>query len=161
MVANDPPESAAPDGNANPSDELGPELLEAVHAVLRHEPPTDWAEESLERLRQRGRPSPPRKSLRVAVRIVLAVAACVVVVLLVGRSWLADNSPETVDDASERRKGTPMLPPSDLTGPTLWAYREAAQQSPEALDELLDRHARQLLRPSSEAELAALWQELL
>ena len=39
--------------------------------------------------------------------------------------------------------------PTVVTHPTLWAYRQAAAQSPEALDALLDDHASRLLPGSS------------
>jgi hypothetical protein len=150
-----------PRGHASPNDELGSELREAVEAVLYDDPPTDWAEETLESLRQRGLRTAPRQSRRFATCIALAAAASIVAAILSSRPWLADKGPEVVDKPLEHPEEAPAFVQSDAVQPTLWAYQQAVRQSPEALDALLDKHARQLLHPSSRAELGGLWQELL
>jgi hypothetical protein len=150
-----------PSGNANPNDELGPELREAVEAVLDDDPPTDWAEDTLESLRQRTPRTGPRPSRRLAAWIALAAAASILVAVLWTSPRIVNNAPDVVGQPSGRLETTPALEQSDAAQPTLWNYQQAARQSPEALDALLDKHARQLLRPSTEAELGALWKELL
>lgn len=149
------------EGNARPHDELGPELREAVEAVSQDEPPADWAEETLNKLRQRSSMPARRHWQRVATWLVLATAACLLIVVALNRTWSPRDGQDIVQQAPGREDKTPELALSDPREPTLWSYRQAAQQSPEELDELLDRHAGQLLRPSSEAKLAGLWEELL
>ncbi|MHC4402671.1 MAG: hypothetical protein ACYTG0_23665 [Planctomycetota bacterium] len=161
MVAHLPPERVPPEGNANPNDELGPELREAVEAVLHDEPSADWAEATLEELRRGSPRTAPRRLRRFAVWTTLAAAACVLAFVLLRVSWLFHDGREVGGDPRERREETPVLARSDLAEPTLWAYQQAARQSPEALDELLDRHAGQLLHPSSDDEPATVWQDLL
>ncbi len=156
MVAPVPPE-----GNTHPNQELGPELRQAVEAVLHDEVPPDWAEETLDKFRRLSPRTAPRKSRRFAYWISLAAAACIVAIVLLGRSWLSDDGREVVKNPPDRPKEAPPSVQSDVVQPTLWAYRQAARQSPETLDELLDRHAGQLLHRPSETDPGALWRELL
>ena len=175
-------------GNACPNDELGPELRDAVDAVMHDELPTDWASETLEGLRnQPPQHQPfqatPRKTSRRAKLIALAaVAASLVLVVQFERLGMFEDvkrlvsnvftGPEIPEDGNpEDGQGPvdePPKPPTEVVVPadpdtilpTLWAYQQAVRQSPEALDALLDEHADQLLPASSDSELADIWKEL-
>ena len=178
-----------PQGNACPSDELGPGLREAVDAVMHDEPPADWVSETLERLRDQ-QPhhhqfqATPRKTSRRAKLIALAaVAASLVLVVqferlgrfedvkqfvsevFTGPEIPEDGDPEdwqgSVDEPSKPRIEVVVLADPDTILPTLWAYQQAVRRSPEALEALLDEHADQVLPASSDSELAGIWQELL
>ena len=48
MVARIPPE-----GNADAHGELSPELREAVEAILHDDPPSDWAQQTLDEARHK------------------------------------------------------------------------------------------------------------
>jgi hypothetical protein len=140
-------------------DELAPELREAVKAVLHDEPPREWAAETLDKLRRHSSRPAPRQLRRTATWIALAAAACFLAVVVLHRTESPDGGREVVREAPGRQDEAIELAHGDA--PTLWVYRQAARQSPEALDALLDKHAGQLLRPSSDVELAGLWEELL
>ena len=74
----------------------------------------------------------------------LAAAACIVVAVLL---WQSSRSPgrSTVAVATTAPAAvTPVTEPDD-DRPALASYRRALSRSPEALDELLDRHAARLL----------------
>lgn len=156
MVAHDPSE-----GDPHPGRELGSELREAVQAVLHDEVPPDWAEETLKRLRRHSPRTAPRRSPRFDAWIALAAAAGIVAVVLLGGSRLLEDGQEVGSQSPQRREETPVVVQSDVVQPTLWAYRQAARQSPEALDELLDKHAARLLPRSAEPEPDLLWREFL
>ena len=84
--------------------------------------------------------------------IALAVAACLSVVIL----WYPQSTKLT-DGPSLPSVDTQF---SELPPPTMLAYRQVFFQSPDALDELLDRHATDLLSPSSD-DTAGLFQNLM
>ena len=115
-------------------------LREAVEAVLREQPPPDWAKETLEGLRRRSPRTAPRKSLLFVTWIALATAACIVVIALPDRPRVVDDGQEVVKERSKPPVEAPAPMQSESARPTLWVYRQAAGQSPETLDELLDRH---------------------
>ena len=153
--------SLPPKGNENSGDELSGELRKAVEAVLHDDPPTDWAEETLASLRQRNVQTAPGRRRHLAAWIAVGIAASIVIVILSIRPWSSDRGTSVVEAPPEAPERPPEKPQTDLVRPTLWAYQQAARQSPETLDALLDQHARELLQPSSEVDLANLWQELL
>lgn len=128
-----------------PSDELAPELRRAVEEVLGQSPPEDLMRRTLDDLR---RPTPraarPGRRRRTLIRA-LAVALCIAMLVLVGRhrnGGDGQNGPAP--------PGEIVRQPAD-TLPTLWAYHRASRDSPEALEELLDQHAGQLLVTESKA----------
>jgi hypothetical protein len=148
------------------TDELEPDLRNAIDAVLKDDPPSDWMEESLDKLRQTRHQPGPGKSRGVIAAIVLATAACVLVVLFMNPFRTNDDGQEYVDqpeDAPEQElvNEEPIVPErfdrDAPVRPTLWAYQQAAIDSPETLDELLEEHAGRLLRPTSDRELAGLY----
>ncbi len=161
MAAQIPPED-----NSRPHAELGPELRQAVESVLHEDPPADWSDDMLDRLRQRSPRTAPRKSRPIVIWIALVAAACLIVFVMLNRSGVENGDRETANndaesqDVPEPREVQPIVE-DILPAPTLLAYQMAARQSPEALDALLDRHAGQLLRPSPESELADVMTELL
>jgi hypothetical protein len=118
-----------PRGNASPNDELGSELREAVEAVLYDDPPTDWAEETLESLRQRGLRTAPRQSRRFATWIALAAAASIVAAILSSRPWLADKGPEVVDKPLEHPEEAPAFVQSDSLMKQGWSFCAAQGES--------------------------------
>jgi hypothetical protein len=134
-----------------PPDDLSTALRRAVEEIVRNPPPEDVTNRALAAARQIGvrRPEAEGPALRRRPRVawrVLAVAASIgLVAVLV---WGRRGAPP---DAEVVKAGPPAqqridAPPGDRL-PTLWAYRQAAGQSAEALDAMLDRDARWVLRP--------------
>lgn len=160
MAAQIPPED-----NSRPQEELGPELREAVESILHDDPPAEWSEEVLDRLRQRSPRTAPRRSRRLVMWIALVAAACLVGFVMLNSSGVDDQQLVEEDlkrpDVREPQEVQPVVDDSRLPMPTLLAYRLASRQSPEALDALLDQHAARLLQPSSENGLADVMRELL
>ena len=148
MAAQIPPED-----NSRSLEELGPELRHAVESVLHEVPPADWAEQTLDRLRQRSPRTAPRKSRHIVMWIALVAAACLVAFVMLNQSGVKDDGSEVARDVPERQEVQPTVE-DNLPPPTLLAYQMAARQSPEALEALLDQHAGQLLPPSPGNELA-------
>ena len=161
MAAQIPPED-----KSRPQEELGPELREAVESVLHDDPPADWSEEVLDRLRQRSPRPAPRPSRRLVMWIALVAAACLVAFVMLNSTGVDDNGGQRAEDDRKtpgvrEHQEVQLVADDHLPEPTLLAYRLAARQSPEALDALLDQHAGQLLQPSSENGLADVMRELL
>ena len=178
----------SPQGNACPDDELGPELEKAVDALLQDEPPAQWSAEMLERIRQQQPSPPPRKTSRRAKIVAIATVAASLL-LVVGleqfgvfeevkqfvSSVFSDQDTEDDDEsfdghgaddvpeekpAGDHPANRVLLAKSNAELPTLWAYRQANQESPDALDSLLDQHA-QNVKPAGDLDLAGMWDELL
>ena len=125
--------------------ELGPELRQAVEDVLSQSPPEDLMRRTLDDLRQR-RPRVARANRRRhAVLSALTVAACIAVLLLVGRHRNGGN--REVGPAPPQEF---VVRPADRL-PTFGAYRRASLDSPEALEKLLDEHAAHILASDSES----------
>lgn len=130
-----------------PLDELSPGLRKAVDAVLRDGPPEELTRRCLDAARRRRPAKAGRPARRAVYLVAFAAAACVAAALLVwqfrgggpGREPIArpPSAPQKVP-SPEQPVDTPQ--PS----PTWWAYHQAARQSPEALEALLDEHADQL-----------------
>jgi hypothetical protein len=154
--------------SVRPMDELSPALRWAVEQVLREPMPEDLAERSLGAARrlQEPRPEPPRPSSRGRQAMtwrVLAVAASIgLVAVLVWWRWagapgpeVGNHSPTPPGRSQEPLEPQPIPPTPEPTPlerpPTLWAYRQAAGRSAEALDALLDRDARWVLRPEPQS----------
>ena len=139
----------------HPRDELCPELRRAVEGIVQEPPPEDLMLRALERARRQvamhaeGELGPPgRRRVRRAVFWSLVAAASLGVVVL---NWL--NRPSA---SFPPHQPTPVaLPQRQMTIapdlPTAWAYHEVLGQSPEALELMLDRHARQTLRPEPQS----------
>ena len=88
----------------------------------------------------------------------LVAAACLLAFVMHNSSGVNDEryATEDHDRPSVREPEEVEVTVSEESPqPTLLAYCLAAGQSPGALDELLDEHAEQLLRPSAGNELAA------
>ena len=146
--------------DASRADDLSPALRRAVEEVLRDPMPDSVTSRALAAARQVGRriPDDATPTLRrppPAVWRVLAVAASIG--LLAGLAWWrwggSPGSPTVSRAPSSVRPGhVQPIPdgPETREGdrrPSLWAYRQAARQSADALDAALDRDARSLLRP--------------
>ena len=87
--------------------------------------------------------------------VALAVAACVAIVVL----WYPRSS-EMTGGSSLPQAGKQLY--AELPPPTMLAYQRMLVESPDALDELLDRHASQLLVASSGSNVtASLYQDLM
>jgi hypothetical protein len=98
-------------------------------------------------------PAPPPRARTWIAGSLLAAAACVLVAALL---WHSTRSPgrghidfATTVPTAPRPAGGP-----DDSRPALAAYRRALSRSPEALDELLDRHAARLLPGDAGADAA-------
>jgi len=180
--------NTSPQGNGCSNDELGPELRDAVHAVLQDEPPEDWAKETLERIRQESRTkqfrtTPRRMSRRAKLVAVATIAASLAIVFQLERFDVLEDlkhavssvfsTPDVDDEGAPRDAQHPHIPSMmlpgenvilanfDTTRPTVWTYRQVSRTSPEAFDALLDEHAASMLSDSSDSELAGVMQELL
>jgi hypothetical protein len=150
-----------------PLDDLSPALRRAVDAVLREPMPEGLTDRSLAAARRLQTlcpepQTPPSRRRQVTAWRVLALAASIgLVALLVWGRWGGPPGPNVAKKSttpSETREGDPFTPdpgailpvpeapPVDRL-PTMWAYRQAAGQSPQALDAMLDRDARWVLRP--------------
>jgi hypothetical protein len=136
----------------SPFDELSPELRQVVEGIVSEKLPDGLSQRILSGIRRDA--TTPRKrhdfgvaQLRGNRRIMhrdyaralaIGVTACLLVLccfsLFVRR---VQNSPVV--------PRTQTATAQDL--PTAWAYHEAMSQSPEAVDALLTRHARQVLCP--------------
>jgi len=145
---------------AGPPDDLSPALRRAVDGVLRDPPPDDVTSRALAAARQLGMQHPEAAisalRRRRVVWQVLAVAASIgLVAALVWWRWGGPPDGQVVVQPPLSPIGAgnvqpipqgPESPRGDRE-PSLWAYRQAAGQSSEALDAMLDRDARRLLRP--------------
>lgn len=146
-----------------PPDDLGPALRRAVEGVLRDPPPEGLTARALTAARHVGsshsavaRPALGRRR-RTAWRV-LAVAASIGVAAALALwhwdGWL--HKPVAVHPAPagpghvESAPHNPETPPAGRRS-SLWAYRQAARQSEEALDEALDRDARHVFASGSQA----------
>jgi hypothetical protein len=138
----------------SPLNELSPELRRIVEGIVRRSPPDKLAQRILsgiprpEKATTADRPQPlgrwrQRRVVRwnVGEATAIGVTACTLVVLAV--SVLFWRVPKTVVVPQ-----TPAATRQEL--PTAWAYHAAMAQSPEAVDTLLTRHARQVLCPEPE-----------
>ena len=129
----------------NPSEALHGRLREAVQRALDNGPPEELMRGALDRLRREGPPGAPARRparRRVAWAIALAAAASVAGLILLRQSYTGgDGQPKIAKD---------VAPAADAATngveqpPTFWTYHLAARRSPEALDALLDEHAKQL-----------------
>ena len=139
----------------SPSDELGPALRRAVDAVLREPMPEGLTDRSLTAARRLQTPcpepqTPPSRRRQVVAWRVLALAASIgLVAALVWWRWGGPPGPEVVENGPLPPQ--PIEAPTGERLPTLWAYRQAAGQSPQALDAMLDRDARWMLRPEPQS----------
>ncbi len=159
MAAQIPPED-----KSRPHEELGPELREAVESILHDNPPAEWSEEVLDRLRQRSPRTAPRTPRRLVTWIALVAAASLLAFVMLNSSGV-DEEQHAQEDQERPHVQEPeeveVAVSHELLQPTLLAYRLAADQSPEALVALLDRHAGQLLAPSPVNGLADVMSEFL
>jgi hypothetical protein len=138
---------------ARPLDELSPDLRQAIEGLLQEPPPEGLMQRALDLARRQATTEPSRrprpadrwrehraKPWSFATAASIAIAACTLVLLLL--SSFVSRMPDC--------KVIPQMPAAigqDL--PTAWAYHRAIAQSPEAMDSLLARHARRILRPEA------------
>lgn len=149
-------------GEHQPTDE-SPDPLEAELTGLRPVRPSPALRGRIGRqLGERPRPALP---WRLVVAGGMAVAACLVVTAIL---WRSSTRPAPTPGPRE----VVLQPPptsrqvaaawdAGLPPPTKRAYQQALARSPEAMDELLDRHAARLLRsagPSGPAD-AITWSD--
>jgi hypothetical protein len=127
-------------------DQLDPPLREVVQRIAESQPPEDLVARCVKlakRQRPDQRPEPAeRTSPRAATWLIAAAVAASIIAAVV---YL-----RPVDDSREVVQQKPRViqeeDPFDTEwvneSPTLWAYHQTAQQSPEDLDDLLETHAR-------------------
>ncbi|MGO9114177.1 MAG: hypothetical protein ACLP9L_33605 [Thermoguttaceae bacterium] len=136
-------------------EELSPGLRDAVECVLNDPMPEELLTiHALEAVRHQIARCPRKAGWRVISWAGPVFAASIVVTALTAYYC----APQTVDG---RFVKSPVLPTTGEDGaaafsddlPTLWAYSKAARKSPEALDALLDRQARQSI-PANSRSLA-------
>jgi hypothetical protein len=151
--------------NACPLDELSPELRPVVEGIVRGMPPEglmQWVLDGVRRQEppdsdERPRPLEHRRQRQAtpwnfATAAAIGVAVCTMIFFAVSSSLLPVPNPEAIPQ-------TPMALNQDL--PTVWAYHRALAESPEAMDALLARHARQILCPASRPFLTHTFPNLL
>jgi hypothetical protein len=132
-------------------DELGPELRKAARAVASDAPPKDLLERAVAAARRVAMPGvQPRPQAPHARRrhrwVGWSTVGCASVAA-VASAWFFAPGFKT-GPVPPTEIVAPALPPASRRElPTAWAYHEALCRSPEDLDALLDRHARQSLRP--------------
>jgi len=146
-----------------PPDDLSAALRRAVEAALRDPPPEAVTSRALAAARQVGAPRPEAENPtlrwrpRAAWRVLAVAASIGFVAGLVWWRWCGPSdrqvvtkppSPVEPGDVPSIPQG-PEAPRGDRL-PTLWAYRRAAERSPEALDAMLDQDARWVLRPEQQ-----------
>jgi hypothetical protein len=139
-------EEPKPNEANDPQEPLSPALCDAVAEILARPVPEELSRRVLEAVRQQVPPKTRRPIGRLALVALLATAASIGVALL-GWRLLGSRAPGPIPGPSgpPAVAHDPAVPVAPL--PTLWAYQQAAKESPEALESLLDRHARQLLPP--------------
>jgi hypothetical protein len=139
--------------NARPLHELSPELRQAVERLIQEPPPEGLMQRALDRARRQATTEPSRRPRPVdrrpqrrarpwsfATAASIAIAACTLVLISLSSPVLRMPNPKVIPQM-------PVAISQDL--PTAWAYHRAIAQSPEAMDALLARHARELLRPEA------------
>lgn len=137
--------------NRRPLEELDPELRRIVEAIIQETPSDTLTQRVLQTVRgrtatdQAGQPRPVelRQKRRATPRYYAAataiiVTACAATLLTVALFVPNSRTPEG---------GSPTQTPVCQDLPTAWAYHKAIAESPEAIDALLTRHAKQVLRP--------------
>jgi hypothetical protein len=155
----------ADQNDACPLDELSPELRQIVAGIAREMPPEELMQRVLDGMRRQEpteagewpQPLERRQGRRsitwsFSAASALVVAVCTMILVAVSSSHLRIPVPEVVLQM-------PMAVNQDL--PTAWAYHKAIAESPQAMDALLARHARQLLCPEARPMLAQTFPNLL
>jgi hypothetical protein len=138
--------TATPDDNRrDPSEELDPALCDAVQRILNDPMPPGLTARTLEAARRGSAGYPKRPAHRMRRWSVAAIAASIALVVLIAHFRAGerpgDQAGTPPEPAAHENVATAEL--SDL--PTAWAYTQAARQSPEALEALLDRQVRALI----------------
>jgi hypothetical protein len=148
-----------------PLDDLSPALRRAVEGVLRDPPPEDVTSRALAAARQIGVPRPEadgptlRWHPRAAWRVLAVAASIGLIAALVWWHWggppdrhvvvnpppspIGPGNPQPIPQGPEAPQGHRL--------PTMWAYRQAARQSAEALDAMLAQDARWVLHPEPQS----------
>jgi hypothetical protein len=132
-----------PDSNRrDPSEGLDPALRDAVQRILNDPMPSGLTSRATEAARRIATGYPTRPAHRMRPWSVAAIAASITLVVLIVH-FQAGKRPgdQAGKPAAHENVATAEL--NDL--PTAWAYTQAARQSPEALEALLDRQVRALI----------------
>ena len=138
-----------------PRDELGDELRRISEGIVRDTPPEDLVQRALAKARTAvAAASESRPRVRARRRSRRAMFWSTVAAVSVGAAVLAwfhrPIPPLPIDQPTiAALPQTPQTIPQDL--PTAWAYRQALAESPEAMEALLDHHAKQTLRPEPQS----------
>ncbi len=141
------------DDEIGPLEELSGDLRDAVAEILAERMPGDLASRATAAARNCATARRPAR--RAGLWVALSVAASIAAIAL-GWQTLRSRPARGPQTGPEPRSIVAQPNEEPLSpGPTAWAYQRAANESPEALDELLDRHARQLLLPDPESAAAS------
>jgi hypothetical protein len=133
--------------NPSPRDELSPFLRSIIEDIANEPVPADLiSSASVFRALDRRKSVTSRKGLSAVVSSLLALG--LIVALLVVREKPTDPEPKLAQESQP----VPKEDIQELPPPSLWAYRQVAH-SPEALDELLTRHASAFLPASPDVLL--------
>lgn len=141
--------------DGRPLSELSPELRRVVGGIVQETPPEGLMQRILEGVRrqkateasEQRRPLERRRQRRsmswsFSGATAIAVAVCALASFAVSLFILRVPNHAVVPQMQ-------VAVSQDL--PTVWAYHKAIGESPEAIDQLLARHARQILRPEPNA----------
>jgi len=146
-------------GRSHPGNELGPELRRVVEGIVGDPLPTGLVSSALERARQTvvteaetGPKASERSRVYRATIWSLAAAASIGAVVLAWHYRPAVSPPPNQPIAVAMPQTRTAIPND---APTVWAYREALGQSPEAMEAMLERDARQTLRPEPQSVQAS------
>jgi hypothetical protein len=148
-------------GDSGSADDLSPTLRRAVEDVLRKPPPDDVSARALAAARRIGVSHPVAgRALRrrpVAWGLLGVAASAGLAVALVWWYSRGTREEQVVIQPQRTEPGNIQpIPPDPRTNqtdrlPSLWAYRQAAGQSAETLDALLDQDAHRVLRPDPQS----------
>ena len=127
-------------------DQLHPSLHDVVERIADRQPPDELVARCLELAKSQTpdqRPKPARRTSRRGAHWLIAAALAASIVAAVVLLRPADESryvvvqePPTIQEDSFDSEWV-------NESPTLWAYHQKAHQTPDALDDLLEAHARE------------------
>lgn len=152
-------------GGSGSAADLSPILRRAVEKIVRDSPPEDVSSRALAAARQIGlshrAAAAGLRRRRMAWRVFCLAAS---VALAVASAWwywsglrdgqVAIQPPPVGPGSGWSSTEDPQIAPADHP-PSLWAYREAAAQSMEAFEAMLDQDAHCVLRPEPQPFHAA------
>jgi hypothetical protein len=128
-------------------DQLDPSLRKVVQRIADRQPPEELVTRCVTLAKSQTpqlRPEPARHSSRRAAPWLIAVAIAASIMAMVVLRRPADDSIHVAESNPPVMQEENSFDSEWVSeSPTLWAYRRRAHQTPDALDDLLDTHARE------------------